>query len=65
MAVIQSSRKCRACNRKTLHQRPKSSDLVHLVMTVLTVGLWLPIWVLAALGGLFSAWRCQLCGKAN
>lgn len=60
MSVEQSQMWCPRCNSHTLAQRPGASHLLHLVLTVLTVGLWLPVWILCAVR--IGGWRCQQCG---
>ncbi len=54
----QSSKMCEQCSRMTLHESNVSQ--AGCILTVLTCGLGLPIWILMAL---FQAnWICQTCG---
>jgi hypothetical protein len=32
--------------------------------TLLTAGLFLPVWLLADMAGALRPWRCQVCGQA-
>lgn len=68
-ALEETIKPCRRCDKKTVHQRSynKTSPimwLVHLVLTVVSVGTWLVIlliWLLLTkkIGG----WTCRECGK--
>lgn len=51
---------CKRCGIVRI-QRPGTNHLMHLVLSVLTGGLWLAIWVLAVM--LPSQWRCDSCGS--
>lgn len=63
----QAHRFCGYCGRYTLHERPKgSSNVWQMILSVITLGLWLPLWALFALRRkLFVRYRCQACGKTN
>lgn len=53
---------CRICNAVTPHEVEKTSHILHLLLTVFTAGLWLPIWILLGLiRSLSSKGRCQQC----
>ena len=64
----QAQRFCHHCKRKTLHVRDKQDHgcLLHIVVTILTLGLWLPFAMLmfgvSSLGSTFGPLRCQTCG---
>ena len=34
----------------------------HLVVAVLTIGLWLVSWISVCIGAWFRPWRCKVCG---
>jgi hypothetical protein len=40
--------------------RKPTSHALHLLLTLLTGGLWLFVWIMAAL--VPSGWRCMKCG---
>lgn len=68
MAIEQEQFYCPQCDRLTLHQRPtyQVPHGVHFGFTVLSCGLWLPIWALhAILGPLLdpAVFRCAHCGQ--
>jgi len=35
---------------------------LHLIATIFTAGLWLPIWLLLGIISMFGAFRCARCG---
>lgn len=64
--MIQSRRNCRSCGRKTLHARATLGTGWGCLLTVLTAGLFLPIWLLIGVWeGLAVPWRCQECGQGR
>lgn len=65
MARLQKQKRCRQCEENTLHERDHFSDGIGCLITVITAGLFLPLWlILLALEGT-RPWICQKCGKSN
>ena len=60
MGVDQTSKFCPLCQKPTLWSRPGTNHILHLLLTVFTVGFWLPVWILASIR--IGGWRCQSCG---
>lgn len=60
MATVQQMLHCRSCGRKTMHLSTKPSHLLHLFLSILTVGLWLIVWAIAGLTAGRPA--CSECG---
>jgi outer membrane biosynthesis protein TonB len=60
VALDQASKFCKRCNKPTLHARPGTNHILHLLLTVLTLGFWIPVWVLSSIR--IGGWRCQTCG---
>lgn len=68
-AIEETLKHCSKCNRKTVHLRNTNKTglimfLVHIVLTVITTGVWLillVIWLIlnAKIGG----WTCNECGR--
>ncbi|HVA50155.1 MAG TPA: hypothetical protein VNH11_27565 [Pirellulales bacterium] len=64
-----SSAFCQHCQRDTLHeqQTEELSHILHLLISLFLCGLWLPIWILMALGqsnrNARAPWVCQACGS--
>lgn len=65
MAVDQKSRYCKSCRKNTLHIRHRVSEMWGCLLTLITVGLWIPIWFVMSLFGTFGSYRCQTCGRKN
>ena len=64
--MLQSSKYCRCCRSYTLHARPtkRIGFVAGALLTFLTLGLFLPVWILCALFPSPSGpWRCQHCGR--
>lgn len=58
----QSARRyCPEDNRYVLAVRNKPSHVLHLLLSIITVGFWIPVWVVIAM---FSdaGYRCPICG---
>lgn len=62
----QVSRHCKCCQRKTLHVKQSLSTGMGLLLTIITAGtfllLWLPYMMLVLP---FRPFRCQTCGGAR
>jgi hypothetical protein len=61
----QSRRWCRYCEAYTLHARSTFTFGWGCLLTVLTGCLFLPVWLLLALLGSLTGWRCQVCGAVG
>ncbi len=56
---------CEQCNAPRLHEEDPVAvnHVLHLLITVLLLGLWLPVWILLVIFAPVRHVRCQLCGK--
>lgn len=64
MASLEHTQKfCSTCNEQTLAQRPGTNHILHLILSVITGGIWLLVWigVSVKVGG----WRCGKCGGTS
>lgn len=62
----QVSRFCKTCGRNTLHEKQQLSNGMGCLLTIVTVGIFLPFWLLYSLFILpFRPFRCQTCGKGR
>jgi hypothetical protein len=52
---------CKRCKVHTVHFRKGPAHIFHLIMSFLTVGVWLVVWLLSLVR--FGGWRCTQCGK--
>ncbi len=68
-AIEQTIKQCKKCSKKTVHNRTINKTglimfLVHLVLTVLTAGVWLVVVVLwLLLNKKIGGWLCAECGR--
>lgn len=57
-------RYCQGCRRDRPFEREGISHLFHLIVSVVTAGLWLPIWLALFLyHSAFTRYRCRDCGR--
>ncbi len=55
-------RHCKNCEQITKHELARTSHVLHLLLSLVTVGMWLPIWLLVALNNRSRA-TCTACGR--
>ena len=62
----QTQRFCRNCGESSLFARDRYEPphLGHLLLTLVTCGLWLPVWIVHMMANVRSSepFRCQRCG---
>lgn len=51
---------CSRCRKHVPAVRKSPNHVLHAIMTLLVCGLWIPIWILAALN---QTYHCPNCGK--
>jgi len=60
MAIDEKAGMCATCNKQVMVRRKGTNHLLHLVLSVLTGGFWIIVWILASVK--FGGWRCTQCG---
>lgn len=65
MGVVQSRRWCKECGRKTLHEKHGFSNGMGCLLTILTGGLFLVVWLVIGVLEAFKPFRCQQCGQGR
>lgn len=65
MATRQARRYCYDCERKTLHAKETFGDGMGCLLTILTLGLFIPVWLLIGIIEAFKPFRCQRCGAGR
>ncbi len=60
-AMEYTSKYCKYCGQQRKFERPGTNHILHLILSILTVGLWIPVWILSAIK--IGGWRCSFCGK--
>lgn len=62
MATDQRMNHCKRCQTATVHIHRGTSHVLHLVLSVATIGFWAPVWILMTF--LHSAdSQCTQCGR--
>ena len=56
---------CLRCRHQQLFVRAVLNHPLHLLLTLLTLGLWSVSWVALCIGRLLRPWRCEHCGWHN
>lgn len=51
---------CKDCEERVRCERKGTSHILHLILTVMTAGLWLIVWIGSAIK--FGGWECPRCG---
>lgn len=62
MSVKQAGRYCPHCQANVMATGTAPNHLLHLVLSVLTAGIWLIVWLLVAAGKV-GGYRCTRCGS--
>nr|VFJ93331.1 MAG: hypothetical protein BECKH772A_GA0070896_1005510 [Candidatus Kentron sp. H]VFJ94619.1 MAG: hypothetical protein BECKH772B_GA0070898_1006410 [Candidatus Kentron sp. H]VFK00843.1 MAG: hypothetical protein BECKH772C_GA0070978_1005310 [Candidatus Kentron sp. H] len=62
MGEKQASRYCAHCGKNVLATGTTPNHLLHLILSLVTGGLWIVIWILVSIGKI-GGYRCTQCGK--
>jgi hypothetical protein len=62
MSVKQSSAYCHVCGRQSLFQKPRINHVLHLILSIVTLGLWLFVWAILGIINSGKQPRCTTCG---
>lgn len=66
MATSQVQRFCGQCGKNTLHSREYFGDGWGCLLTLITAGLFLPVWLVLRFIQFFAhPYRCQTCGSST
>lgn len=63
MGQSHTQRYCPTCEKKVRAVMQTPNHILHLLLSIVTGGLWLVVWILVALTP--RAWRCTQCGATN
>ena len=44
------------------YERPGVNHILHLLLSIVTAGFWIPMWILLVMNSWSVAWRCGQCG---
>lgn len=62
MGIKTDGRFCLHCQKNVLAQSNKPNHLLHLVLTILTMGVWGVVWLCLTLLSIGN-YRCTQCGQ--
>jgi len=62
MSVLVIQRKCKNCGEMRPFEKRGVNHVLHLLLTLVTVGLWAVMWLLLVLFNCFHSYRCRTCG---
>lgn len=65
MSTMTARRMCKTCGQHRMFRKEKQNNVLHLILSVVTVGVWLPVWLLIAIAGAFTPYRCTVCGESK
>lgn len=51
---------CKDCEKLVPVTSPGTNHILHLLLSIITAGIWVIIWILAAISS--GPWRCSICG---
>jgi hypothetical protein len=54
---------CKQCGEQRKVERKGTNHILHLILSVLTVGVWVIIWIGTSIK--FGGWRCGTCGSTQ
>lgn len=63
MSVVQTSAYCPTCQRQSNFQKPRINHVLHLILTLVTLGLWGFVWIALGIGNASKSVRCVTCGS--
>jgi hypothetical protein len=58
----QAGRYCAHCQKNVMATGTTPNHLLHFILSIFTVGLWIPIWILVSIAKM-GGYRCTLCGS--
>ena len=61
MAQKQTQKHCKSCQKQVLATKKGPNHILHLILTLVTVGAWVIVWILVSL--FQDPWRCSQCGQ--
>lgn len=62
MSTTRMQRHCMTCGQPRLFEKPGPNHILHLLLTVFSGGLWIPMWVIITLFCSLTPFRCTVCG---
>ncbi len=54
---------CKTCEQQRPFEKCGPSHVLHLILALVTAGLWLPVWALVCVASSLRPYRCTTCGE--
>ena len=64
MATAQTMKTCIGCGKPTVHLEQRMNHILHLILTVITAGIWALVWILLAVLHDTNP-QCTQCGQSR
>lgn len=64
MSQVQGTGWCVHCGQQRLTHRQSTNHVLHLILTLVTLGLWGIVWAIVAFNNRSKPGRCSVCGSA-
>lgn len=61
MAIQEVGGHCKHCDRDVMVRRKGTNHILHLLLSIVTVGIWIIMWILLSIK--IGGWRCSICGR--
>ena len=61
--TYEALRYCPKCKKNVNSWRPKPAHLLHLILSIITLGGWFIYWVLMSASNRAGGWHCYICGS--
>ena len=66
MGVVQSTAYCATCQRQSRFEKPRINHVLHLILSVLTIGFWaILVWLPLGVINAARKPKCSTCGMAE
>ena len=65
MGVRVVRRFCPDCGQQRPFEKQSLNHVLHLILSVITVGGWIIVWLILAVLNAFKPMRCRECGKGK
>ena len=63
--MITTRHRCKTCEQKRPFEKSGPSHILHLILALVTAGIWLPVWVLLCVFNSLKPYRCRFCGESR
>jgi len=56
---------CSHCEKQVLVRKKRTNHVLHAILSIITVGTWIIIWLLCGWACARKPWRCTICGEKS